>query len=234
MSRAKLLVILVLITVMVLFFATGLNEALSLHNLQSGQAHFRAWFDHSPWLIAGAFFGGYLLFAVLMLPGATPLNLLAGALFGLGWGVPIVSFASALGAMLAFLLARTLLRSSVERRLARHIGIINRGIEREGGHYLFMLRLLPIFPFAVVNLAMGVTRLRPAVFYAATQLGLLPGIVVFVNAGQQISELQDFHDLLSPDLLGALALLATLQLTLYLLQRRRNRWRPADQSRHES
>ncbi len=225
MNRKRLIVLAVVIVAIVVFFASGANEALTLDNLKARQAQFQAWFAQDPVLVAGAFFAIYVVMAALSLPGAALLTLLAGALFGLGWGLLIVSFASAIGATLAFLIARWLARTPIERRFSRQLEGINRGIRQEGAFYLFTLRLVPIFPFFVINLVMGLTRLRVSTFYWVSQLGMLPGTLVYVNAGQELGELKRLNGILSPGLILSFALLGLFPLlarrAIDMIKRRR-------------
>ncbi|SDK81454.1 Pyruvate/2-oxoglutarate dehydrogenase complex, dihydrolipoamide dehydrogenase (E3) component [Modicisalibacter muralis] len=212
MSRKRLMLLAVVAIAIAVFFASGAYEALTLENIKMQQARFQAWFDAEPWLVAGGFFTAYVAMAALSLPGAALMTLLAGALFGLGWGVLIVSFASAIGATLAFLIARLLAQESLERRFARQLAGINRGIEREGAFYLFTLRLVPIFPFFVINLVMGLTRMRARTFYWVSQLGMLPATLVYVNAGQELGELQSLGGILSPELIISFVLIGLFPL----------------------
>ena len=146
------------------FFALDLERFLTLNAIKNSQATLTAWRDAQPLTAALAFFAVYVATAALSIPGATVLTLAAGALFGLGWGALIVSFASSIGATLAFLVARWLLGDWVQTRFAARLKTLNEGIEREGGFYLFTLRLVPVFPFFLINLAMGLTQIRPLTF----------------------------------------------------------------------
>ena len=148
----------------------------------------------------------------LSLPGATILTLAAGAVFGLGWGTLVVSFASTLGATLAFLASRLLLRDWVQKRFGRQLRAINEGVAKEGAMYLFTLRLIPVVPFFVINLAMGLTSLRAWTYAWVSQLGMLAGTLVYVNAGTQLAQLQSASGILSPGLLGAFVLLGAFPL----------------------
>lgn len=207
MTRRRLALLLVLLAIVALFFLSGANELLTLANLQAEQARFQAWLAEEPVMVVGGFFVLYVLMAALSLPGATLLTVLGGALFGFGWGLLIISFASTLGATLAALIARTLARSPLERRFAPQLERINAGIRREGAFYLFTLRLIPLFPFFVINLVVGLTRMRLWTFYWVSQLGMLPGTAVFVNAGRELGNLQSLSDILSPGLVGSFVLI---------------------------
>lgn len=203
----------------------------SVQTLRDLQVQWSAWATAHPLSAAVGFFALYVLATALSVPGmATALTLLGGALFGVLQGTLLVSFASAIGATLAFLSARYLLREPLRRRFAGAMAAIDAGISRDGPAYLFGLRLVPIFPFFLVNLAMGLTPLRTATFYGVSQIAMLPATLVYVNAGTQLASIEQIRDVASPGLLGALALLGMLPLAGRLLtdalQRRRlyRRW----------
>ena len=195
-----------------LFFALDLGRFLRLDYLQHSQAQFTQWYAQSPWSLRGAYFALYVAVASLSLPGAAILTLAGGGVFGLGWGLLLVSFASSIGATLSFWMARFVLRSSVQARFGPRLADINRGVEREGALYLFSLRLVPLVPFFVINLAMGLTAMRTRTFYGVSQLGMLAGTVVYVNAGTQLAHIHSLKDVLSPGLLGSLVLLGIFPL----------------------
>jgi len=167
----------------------------------------------------------YIAMAALSLPGAAILTLAGGALFGVLAGTIAVSFASSIGATLVFLAARFLFRDSIQKRFGKRLEAIDRGVERDGAFYLLALRLVPIFPFWLINLLMALTRLRTWTFYWVSQLGMLPATVVYVNAGTQLARIDRPGDILSPGLIGAFVLLGLLPLlmrwTLGLLKRRK-------------
>ena len=141
------------------------------------------YFQAHPWRTGFGFFAAYVAVTGLSLPGAALMTLVAGAIFGLLWGTVVVSFASSAGATLAFLASRFVLRDWVQSRFGRSLRAVNRGIEREGAFYLFTLRLIPAVPFFAINLAMGLTPMRAATFYWVSQVGMLAGTIVYVNAG---------------------------------------------------
>lgn len=192
----------------VLFFLFDLDRFLTLQALQRSHAQLAAWRDAHPLAFPAAFFALYVVATAVSFPGAAVMTLAAGALFGLGWGTLLVSFASSLGALFAFLGARFLLRESVRRRFGNRLRDIDEGVRRDGAMYLFTLRLVPIVPFFVINLAMGLTALRASTFYWVSQAGMLAGTLVYVNAGTQLAQLQSVGGILSPALLGSLVLLA--------------------------
>lgn len=189
------------------FFLSGASEIFTLEAIKAQQAQFQQWWEASPWTVAGGFLLIYVVMAALSLPGAALLTLLGGALFGFWTGLLLVSFASTIGATLAAALARTLFQDSLERRFSQQLVRINAGVEREGAFYLFTLRLIPIFPFFVINLVMGLTRMRLRTFYWVSQLGMLPGTAVFVNAGRELGSLSSLSGILSPTLLLSFALI---------------------------
>lgn len=206
-----LLAALVLVSI-ALFFWLDLDRYLSLAELQARQAALTEFVAANRFLAGGSYFLIYVVVTALSIPGAAIMTLAGGAVFGLVAGTLLVSFASSVGATLAFLLARYLLRDYVEGRFERSTERINRGVAREGGYYLFSLRLVPVFPFFVINLAMGLTRLRASTFYWVSQLGMLPGTLVYVNAGTQLARIDETGDILSPALLGSFILLGLFPL----------------------
>ena len=193
-----------------LFLAADGGHWLRLSTIKAHQAELETWRAAQPLTAALLFFAGYVAVTALSLPGATVMTLAAGALFGLGWGTLIVSLASTLGATLAFLAARWLLAGWVQSRFGDRLATLHAGVARDGAFYLFTLRLVPVLPFFVINLAMGVTRIRPWTFAWVSQLGMLAGTLVYVNAGTQLARITSPADVLSPALLGALVLLGVL------------------------
>ncbi|QPL46735.1 FAD-dependent oxidoreductase [Halomonas sp. A40-4] len=208
MTRQRILMAALLILAIGAFFLTGAHQWFTLDTLKAYQSDFQAAFSQSPWQVAGIFFAVYVVMTALSLPGATLLTLLGGTLFGLGWGLLIISFASTLGATLAFLLSRFLFRQAIEKRFPRQFESVNRGVERDGALYLFTLRLVPVFPFFMINLVMGLTRIKTVTFYWVSQVAMLPGTAIYVNAGGQLGELESLGGIISPTLLASFALLA--------------------------
>lgn len=221
----KLVVLAILAALAGAFFMLDLHQWLTLEGLKSGLDQFEQWRSQSPLLTAGGFFFLYVVVTALSLPGAAVMTLAAGALFGLWQGLLLVSFASTIGATLAFLVSRYLLRDSVQQRFGSRLAAINRGIERDGAFYLFTLRLVPAFPFFLINLLMGLTPIKAWTFYWVSQIGMLAGTLVYVNAGTQIAQLESLSGILSPDLLISFALLGLFPLlakkVIGLIQRRR-------------
>ena len=208
MSKSKIILLVAIAAAIAAFFAFDLGRFLDLQFLKAQQAAIDAYLQQHPLLTAGIFFAVYVAVTGLSLPGAAVMTLVAGAIFGLFWGLVIVSFASTIGATLAFLASRLLFRDSVQRRFGNRLRAINEGIEREGAFYLFALRLVPVFPFFVINLVMGLTPIRTWTFYWVSQLGMLAGTIVYVNAGTQLAAIDSVGGILSPAILGSFALLA--------------------------
>lgn len=201
------LLVLLIIALVIGFFAFDLDRFLTLEAVKQSQGEFAELKAQSSWLFAVIAFVLYVLVAALSLPGALIMTLAMGALFGLSIGTLLVSFASSIGATLAFLASRFVLRDTVQRRFGDKLKTMNVGIARDGALYLFTLRLVPVFPFFLINLLMGLTPMHARTFYWVSQLGMLAGTVVFVNAGTQLAQLQSLSGILSPGLLFSFALL---------------------------
>ena len=212
MNRNRLLLLALLAVAVAAFFALGLDRHLSLAALKQQQGTLAALHaEHRVATLAG-FFALYVAVTALSLPGAAILTLAAGAIFGFWTGLVLVSFASSIGATLAMLAARFLLRDAVQRRFGERLAPIHAGIAKDGAFYLFALRLVPLFPFFVINLLMGLTPIRTATFYWVSQLGMLAGTAVYVNVGTQLAQLESLAGVLSPALLGSFALLGLFPL----------------------
>jgi pyruvate/2-oxoglutarate dehydrogenase complex dihydrolipoamide dehydrogenase (E3) component/uncharacterized membrane protein YdjX (TVP38/TMEM64 family) len=210
--NSKWWVLLVLLAAVVAFFALDLGQYLNLAAIKSRQADLEAWRAARPLMAGVIFFAAYVAVTALSLPGAVVMTLAGGAIFGLGWGLLLVSFASSMGATLAFLASRWLLGDWVQSRFGERLKALNAGVDKDGAFYLFTLRLVPVFPFFVINLAMGLTRLKPWTFYWVSQLGMLAGTVVYVNAGTQLAQIKSLSGIVSPGLLGSLVLLGLFPL----------------------
>ncbi|MEH6666663.1 MAG: FAD-dependent oxidoreductase [Psychrobacter sp.] len=189
------------------FFYFDLNQLLTLDGLKGSMAQFNEYKAQSPLLIIGGFFLLYVVVTALSLPGAAILTLAAGALFGLVQGLLVASFASSIGATIAFLASRYLLRDTIKQRFPERLAAIDAGVEKEGGFYLFTLRLVPIFPFFLINLLMGVTSIKTWTYYWVSQIGMLAGTFVFVNAGTQLAQIDSLSGILSFNLIVSFALL---------------------------
>jgi pyruvate/2-oxoglutarate dehydrogenase complex dihydrolipoamide dehydrogenase (E3) component/uncharacterized membrane protein YdjX (TVP38/TMEM64 family) len=190
----------------------GLGALLTLDHLKASRDALRAQVLSAPLATAAIYFALYVAAAALSIPGAVILTLAAGAMFGLGWGLLLVSFASSLGALLAFLVARYLLREGIQARFGKALAPINDGVKKDGTFYLLTLRLVPVFPFWLINLLMGLTPMGAGRFYLVSQLGMLAGTAVYVNAGTQLAAIQSPGDILSPGLLGSFVLLGLFPL----------------------
>jgi len=225
MSIKKLLLLLVILALFVSAFVFDLTQYLSLDVLKEQQQQLNQLFAEHPFKMFGIYFAIYVITTALSLPGAAILTIGSGAIFGLGWGLLLASFASSLGAFLAFLSARFLLRDWVQEKFGDRLKAVNRGMERDGAFYLLSLRLVPLFPFFVINLVMGLTQIKTWTFYWVSQLGMLLGTAVYVNAGTQLAQIQSLGDVVSADLIGAFVLLGIFPLiakaVLALLKRRK-------------
>ncbi|MCW5636904.1 MAG: FAD-dependent oxidoreductase [Rubrivivax sp.] len=212
MKKNRLWLLVLLAAAVAAFFAFDLGRFLSLAYIKGAQADFAALYAERPFVVAGIYFAAYVAVTALSLPGAAVMTLLGGAVFGLVAGTVIVSFASSIGATLAMLAARYVLRDSVKNRFGARLADIDRGIEREGAFYLFTLRLVPVFPFFVINLLMGLTKMKAGTFYWVSQLGMLAGTVVYVNAGTQLAKIESLAGIVSPGLLASFVLLGVFPL----------------------
>ncbi len=212
MKSRKLLFLLIIGVVVALYFIFDLGRYFSLDVLKEQQAAIAAWREANPWLAPAYFFVLYVAVTALSLPGAALMTLAGGAIFGLWWGTLIVSFASSIGATLAFLVARFFLRDWVTARFGKRLEAIDAGIRREGAFYLFTLRLVPVFPFFLINLLSGLTAMKTRSFYWVSQLGMLAGTVVYVNAGTQLAKIDSLSGIVSPGLLFSFALLGIFPL----------------------
>jgi pyruvate/2-oxoglutarate dehydrogenase complex dihydrolipoamide dehydrogenase (E3) component/uncharacterized membrane protein YdjX (TVP38/TMEM64 family) len=209
--RKVLLLVAVLLGI-VAFFALGLDRYFSLAFLKESQASLATLREQQPLQLALGFFLVYVAVTALSLPGAVIVTLAGGAIFGLGWGLLLVSFASSVGATLAFLVVRFLLRDSVQSRFGQRLAEMDKGIQKDGAFYLFTLRLIPVVPFFVINLLMGLTKMKTWTYYWVSQLGMLAGTAVYVNAGTQLGQLDSLQGILSPGLLGSFVLLGLFPL----------------------
>ncbi len=194
------------------FIALDLGRFLSFEQLKASQAGFAQLHAQQPFTVAAVYFGVYVLATALSIPGAVIITLAGGAVFGLWQGLLLVSFASTIGATLAFLASRFVLREWVEARFRQRLADINAGVGKEGAFYLFTLRLIPVVPFFLINLLMGLTRMKTWTFYWVSQLGMLAGTAVYVNAGTQLAQLDSLQGILSPALLGSFVLLGIFPL----------------------
>ena len=204
------------------FFLLDLDSYFTLASFQAQQSALANYVSLHPVQAASLYFLCYVSVAALSLPGATLITLLGGAMFGVVWGSILVSFASTIGATLAFLFSRYFFRGAVQQRFANKFESINEGIEKEGAMYLFSLRLIPLVPYFMVNLLMGLTKIKIWIFAAVSQLGMLPATIVYVNAGTQLAKLDSLSGILSPKLILSFAAIGILPLvTKKLVERYR-------------
>ena len=203
----QIIIILVIAGVLGVFFYLDFGQYLSLEYIKEQQTNFLEFYKENTLLAMGAFTGVYIVSTALSLPGAVLLTLLGGALFGLLVGTILVSFASSIGATLAFLVSRLLLRDLVQNKFGSYLKSFNDGVQKDGSFYLFTLRLIPAVPFFVINLVMGLTPMKAITFYGVSQLGMLAGTIVFVNAGTQLAQLDSLGGILSPEIIFSFVLL---------------------------
>jgi len=212
MSKGRIAVVLVFAALVVAFIWFDLVRYLNLEHLKARQADIDTFYRQHPVTVLAAYFFAYVAITGLSLPGAAIMTLAGGAVFGLLWGTVVVSFASTLGATVAFVVSRYILRDGIQRRYGDRLKTINAGVERDGGFYLFTMRLVPAFPFFVINLVMGLTPMRTFTFAWVSQVGMLPGTVVYVNAGTQLGRIESLQGILSPTLIGSFVLLGVFPL----------------------
>jgi pyruvate/2-oxoglutarate dehydrogenase complex dihydrolipoamide dehydrogenase (E3) component/uncharacterized membrane protein YdjX (TVP38/TMEM64 family) len=212
MRGRRLVLAAVVLLAVAAFFALDLGRFFTLEWVKAQQAAIAGYARAHPLAAAAAFFGAYVAVTGLSLPGAAVMTLAGGAVFGLLWGTVLVSFASTIGATIAFLASRFLFRDAVRARFGAQLEAADRGVARDGGFYLFTLRLVPLFPFFVINLLMGLTALRTWTFYWVSQLGMLAGTLVYVNAGTQLARIDSLAGILSPALLASFAALGVFPL----------------------
>ncbi len=212
MDRKRLLLLAVIAIAIAAFFFFDLGRFFNLEYLKSQQAVIAEYYAANRWQTIAIYFAVYVAVAALSLPGAAIMTLAAGAMFGLLAGTIIVSFASSIGATLAMLAARFVLRDSVQSKFGDRLKAINAGVEKDGAFYLFALRLVPIFPFFVINLVMGLTKIPARTFYWVSQLGMLAGTVVYVNVGTQLAQIDSLAGVLKPGLLISFVLLGLFPL----------------------
>lgn len=198
----------------VLFRYFDLGQYLTLEYLKASQARFLELYLENRLLVVAAYMGIYIVVTALSLPGATVMTLAGGGLFGLVVGTVVVSFASTLGATLACAVSRFLLQDWVQKKFGDRLATINSGIEKEGAFYLFSLRLVPLFPFFMINLVMGLTRMRLFTFFWVSQIGMLAGTIAYVNAGKELAKIDSLSGIMSPGVLISFAVLGLFPITV--------------------
>lgn len=211
-NRWRLLLAIVIAAIVLVFYLLGFDRYLSLDELRREETTLMHMYEMHPALWAFVYFAIYVAITGLSLPLSIPITLLGGAVFGVLWGSVIVTLAATLGATLSFWAARYLFRDWVQTRFERQLAAINRGIERDGIFYLFLLRLIPAFPFFVINLVMGVTRMRTLTYFLVSLVGMIPGTVLYVNAGARLAQVKFLSDLLSPTLIASFVALGVFPL----------------------
>lgn len=209
-----------LILIAALFFYFDLGRFLSLEYLKSSQLRFQELYQQHKLLIIGGYMLVYITVAALSLPGAAVMTLAGGGLFGLITGTIVVSFASTIGATCACFAARFILRDWVAKRFGEKLSAINAGVEKEGAFYLFSLRLIPIFPFFVINLLMGLTTMPLKTYFWVSQIGMLPATIVYVNAGKELAKIDSLSGIVSPSLIASFVVLGLFPITVKKLMER--------------
>ncbi|MBF0242001.1 MAG: TVP38/TMEM64 family protein [Desulfamplus sp.] len=206
------IVVLVIVAIIGLFFALDIQKYLTFEYLKSSQKLFQSYYTENQLITIVIYMALYITITSLSLPGAVIMTLAGGALFGLWLGLLLVSFASTIGATISFLAARFLLKDYVQQKLGEKLKAANDGIEKDGAFYLFTLRLVPLFPFFIINLVMGLTSIRTSIFYIVSQIGMLPGTFVYINAGRQLGKIESLTGILSVELILSFVLLGIFPL----------------------
>lgn len=211
-TQTKILLLAAIVLVVALFFIFDLQRFLTLESIKASQHDFEVFYRNHTAATIAAYMLIYILVTAMSLPGAAVMTLAGGALFGLLVGTIMVSFASTIGATLAFLLSRFLFRDAIQQKFGDKLAAVNRGIEKDGNFYLFTLRLVPAFPFFMINVVMGLTPIKTAAFFFVSQIGMLPGTIVYLNAGTQLGKLESASGILSPAIILSFALLGIFPL----------------------
>ncbi|KGY07072.1 TVP38/TMEM64 family protein [Vibrio sinaloensis] len=203
----KKLILGIVLVALIAFLAMNFGQYLTLENAKAQQLALSDYISENFVFAALTYFFAYVAITAFSIPGAAVVTLLGAALFGFWTSLLLVSFASTIGATLAFLSSRFLLRDWVQGKFGDKLSAINQGVERDGAFYLFSLRLIPVFPFFLINLLMGLTPISVARFYFVSQLGMLPGTAVYLNAGTQLAQIESLSGIVSPSVLASFALL---------------------------
>ena len=207
MYRGRTVILCMVAVAVAAYFLLDLGRFVSLAYMQSRMLMLQGFARDNLLAAASAYLGAFIGLSALSVPGAGMLSLLGGAVFGFGWGVTLTVIASTIGCILAFLSSRLLLRNWVQSHFARSLKVVNKGINKDGALYLFTLRTVPIFPFFLVNLLMGLTPISLASYSLVSFIGMVPGTIVYINAGRELGRLESLSGLLSPSLVLSLALL---------------------------
>lgn len=210
----KIALLLIIASLIAAFFAFNLNEYFSLEYIKSKQTDFALFYEQNTLLTMGLFTTIYISITALSLPAATILTLLGGGIFGLFYGTILVSLSSTTGATLAFLTSRYILKDTIQKKYSKKLTAVNEGIQKEGAYYLFALRLVPIFPFFLVNILMGISTIRTTIFFIVSQLGMLPATVIYVFVGTQLAEIDSLKGILNPKLILGFTALGLLPIIM--------------------
>lgn len=208
----KIVIVLVIIVLVAVFKIFNLGDYLTLTYIKESQEKFQVIYSDNRAAVIGSYMLIYILVTSLSLPGAVVMTLAGGAFFGLVVGTVVVSFASTIGATFACFVSRFILRDWIQGRFGEKLKMVNEGVEKEGAFYLFTVRLIPVFPFWLINLVMGLTSMRLVTFYWVSQIGMLAGTIVFVNAGKELAKIDSLSGILSPGLIMSFVLLGLLPL----------------------
>ncbi|MGH8233068.1 MAG: TVP38/TMEM64 family protein [Rhodanobacteraceae bacterium] len=219
------MLVLIAVCAVIAFFLSGAQHHLDLATLQRSRELLQTWQATHPWRLAFTFLGVLIVIVALSLPGLTVMTLAAGAIFGVIEGTALVSFGSAIGATLVMLATRFVFRDAIRSRFQNRLHRVDAGIERDGAFYLLNIRLVPVFPFFLVNLLMGLTHIPVRTYYWVTQVGMLAGTLVYVNAGTRIAAAKSLAQLISLPMIVSLALLAVLPLASRWIIKRVRHWR---------
>ena len=211
-NKIKIGLLIVIVLAIIAFFFYDIQQYTTLDYIKAKQQNIIEYYKQNFFFVLVLFIFLYVLVTALSLPVATFLTLVGGALFGFTTGLIIVSFASTIGATLAFLMARFLAQNYVQKNFKNQLSKINKKFKSEGSFYLFALRLVPVFPFFIINVVMGLMTIKTWTFYWVSQLGMLPGTIVYVYAGTQLAQIETFSDITSPSMLIAFALLGLFPL----------------------
>lgn len=223
-NTSKLIMFITVLGLIAVYFNFDLGRYFTLSSIKEKHKIFIDFYADNQIVSVSVFLGAYILITALSLPGASVMTVAAGSMFGLFLGTVLVSVASTTGATLSFLLSRFIFRETVQKRFGEKLETVNEGIAKEGVLYLFSLRLVPVFPFFLINLLMGLTLIKTPVYIFVSQIGMLPGTIVFVNAGTQLSKIESLGGILSPGILISFILIGTFPLfakkAVNLLQKR--------------
>ena len=211
-KKIKIGLLILIMLAIIAFFFYDIQQYATLDYIKAKQQNIFEYYKQNVFFVLVLFIFLYILVTALSLPVATFLTLLGGALFGFSTGLIIVSFASTIGATLAFLMARFLAQNYVQKNYKKQLSKINKKFKSEGAFYLFALRLVPVFPFFIINVVMGLMTIKTWTFYWVSQLGMLPGTIVYVYAGTQLAQIETFSDITTPSMLIAFALLGLFPL----------------------